>query len=187
MQVDHNEIARLTEQYGGAWGIMHTRRLLNLVEVIGQGLDYQQEAVWLTAHLHDWGGYAPWAQKGVDYVARSVEVAQEILTTWDCEPELKALVMECIALHHEKGTDRSLEAILIRDADCLDFLGVVGVLRDFSKNPKDMQKAVSEVRRRLEKVPPLLHLPKAKEIAVGRIKTMDDLMANFELESFGCY
>jgi hypothetical protein len=31
--LDKDEIARLTEQYGGEWGINHTRRLLHLVEL----------------------------------------------------------------------------------------------------------------------------------------------------------
>ncbi|HTX70012.1 MAG TPA: hypothetical protein VMH50_12845 [Thermoleophilia bacterium] len=32
MPIDRDEIVRLTEQYGGEWGINHTRRLLALVE-----------------------------------------------------------------------------------------------------------------------------------------------------------
>ena len=91
MQIDRDEIARLTEERGGAWGINHTRRLLKLVERIGAGLAYDQEAIWVAAHLHDWGAYAPWAQKGVDHVERSVQVAGEYLTQHDCPPDLKAL------------------------------------------------------------------------------------------------
>ncbi len=30
MNIDKGEIARLTEEYGGEWGINHTRRLLQL-------------------------------------------------------------------------------------------------------------------------------------------------------------
>jgi HD superfamily phosphodiesterase len=71
MNLDKDEIAWLTEQHGGTWGINHTRRLLHLVEEIGKGLTYNAEAIWIAAHLHDWGAYAPWAQKGVDHVERS--------------------------------------------------------------------------------------------------------------------
>jgi uncharacterized protein len=187
MTIDKTEIARLTEEHGGVWGINHTRRLLHLVEIIGQGLTYDAEAVWLAAHLHDWGAYAPWAQSGVDHVVRSRQVAEEYLAEHDCPPPLQALILECIALHHASGSDRSLEAILLRDADVLDFLGVVGLFRDVSKNPRNLRKAYETICQRRSKLPALLHLEKAREIAAERIKEMDLVLAQFEAESFGCF
>ncbi len=187
MQINRDEIARLTEEHGGAWGINHTRRLLQLIAAIGEGLTYNSDALWLAAHLHDWGGYAPWAQKGVDHALRSTQGAETFLDERDCTAEMKALVLECIALHHTGGSDRSLESILLRDADCLDFLGVVGVLRDFSKNPRDMRKAYEQVRQRRQAVPGLLYLDKAKAMAEERVGHMDRLIKEFEAESFGCF
>ena len=187
MSLDRTEISRVTEEHGGAWGINHTRRLLRLVELIGEGLSYEADAVWIAAHLHDWGAYAPWAQKGVDHVVRSGEVASEYLVQHGCPPVLQALVLECIALHHTGGSDRSLEAILLRDADALDFLGPVGVLRDFSKSPRDLRAACQQVRKRRSTVPALLHLERSKALAAGRIERMDALMGQFEADSFGYY
>lgn len=40
MSIDKDEIVRLTEAYGGQWGIRHARRLLKLIEVIGEGQSY---------------------------------------------------------------------------------------------------------------------------------------------------
>jgi len=187
LTIEKDEIARLTESYGGIWGINHTRRLISLVEVIGEGLDYNLEATWLSAHLHDWGAYAPWAQKDVDHVQRSMQVVEPFLTEHGCPDDLKALVLECIALHHKSGSERSLEATLMRDADVLDFLGAVGVLRDFSKNPRDMRLAYKSVKKRRETLPAILTLDKAKIIAAQRIQHMDELLAWFEAESFGSF
>src|SRR5574340_747176 len=187
MPIDSAEIEALTAEHGGVWGINHTRRLLNLVEQIGSGLDYNREAVWIAAHLHDWGAYAPWAQKGVDHAARSVEVAGEYLAAHDCPTDLKALILECIALHHTAGSERSLEATLLRDADGLDFLGAVGVLRDFSKNPRDLRAAFDQVQKRRRTVPAMLQLDGAKAIAKERIREMDALLEQFERGSFGCF
>jgi HD superfamily phosphodiesterase len=187
MSIDKSEIARMTEEHGGTWGINHTRRLLQLVAAIGTGLTYNSEAVWIAAHLHDWGAYAPWAQTGVDHTLRSGQVAEEFLTERGCPQDLKALVLECIALHHTAGSDRSLEVTLMRDADALDFLGVVGVLRDFSKNPRDLRLAYQQVRKRRQKVPAMLHLERAKAIGAERLQQMDDLLREFEAESFGCF
>ncbi len=187
MALDKGEIVRMTEEHGGAWGINHTRRLLHLVDVIGAGMTYEQQAVWLAAHLHDWGAYAPWSEPGVDHVLRSVQVVEPFLTERQCPAALRELVLECIALHHTGGSDRSLEAILLRDADVLDFLGVVGILRDFSKNPRDLRKAYVAVCQRREKLPGLLHLEKARELASQRLEEMDMILQRFEAESFGCF
>jgi HD superfamily phosphodiesterase len=187
MEMDRAEIARLTEEYGGPWGINHTRRLLKLTDEIGRGMNYSAAALWIAAHLHDWGAYAPWAQAGVDHVLRSGQVAAEFLTQRGCGGELKALVLECIALHHSPGSDRSLEATLLRDADALDFLGVVGVLRDFSKNPRDLRAAFIQVRKRRQSVPAMLSLDSARILGARRLQQMDALLQEFEAETFGCF
>jgi uncharacterized protein len=187
MNFDKPEISKLTEEYGGAWGINHTRRLLQIIAMIGQGLDYNPEALWLAAHLDDWGAYPAWIQQGVDHAVRSRQVAETFLTDRGFPEEMKALVLECIELHHKGGSDRSLESILLRDADALDFLGVVGVLRDFSKNPKELRKAYEQTKRRRDTLPSLLSLEKAKAIAVERVKQMNELLAQFEIGSFGCF
>lgn len=187
MPIDRDEIERLTAEHGRVWGINHTRRLLKLVEQIGTGLDYNREAVWIAAHLHDWGAYSPWAQKGVDHAARSVEVAGEYLDAHNCPADLRALILECIALHHTADSDRSIEATLLRDADGLDFLGAVGVLRDFSKNPRDLRAAYDQVQKRRQAVPMMLQLAGARAIAEKRIRDMDALLEQFEDDSFGCF
>lgn len=187
MDINRDEIIRLTGEYGGEWGINHTRRLLKLVDEIGDDRPYNSEAVWLAAHLHDWGGYDYWSRPGTDHAQRSREVAEELLTARRCPEPLLSLVLECIELHHCSGGHQSLEAVLLRDADVLDFLGVVGVLRDFSKNPRDMRKAFSIARKRRQELPGMLVLEKAKEMAKARVKQMDQLLELFEAESFGHY
>ncbi len=187
MNIDKDEIVRLTEEYGGAWGLNHTRRLLQLVATIGQGLTYNSEAVWLAAHLHDWGAYAPWEQKGVDHALRSKQVAEAFLRERDCPAEMQSLILECIELHHTPGSNRSLESILLRDADILDFLGPVGVLRDFCKNPRNMRKAYEVTKKRRDTLPAQVYLPQAQAIAIERVQEMDELLKQFEAESFGCF
>lgn len=187
MDIDKAEVARLTEEYGGQWGISHTRRLLELISIIGEGQIYNADVVWLAAHLHDWGAYPQWAQQGIDHAVRSVQVAETFLAERDCPEDLKGLILECIRLHHSGGQDRSVESILLSDADGLDFLGVVGVLRDFSKNPKDMRQAYEATKTRRAKVPGMLCLDKSKAMAARRIEQMDELLARFEQDSWGYF
>ncbi|HMK92484.1 MAG TPA: HD domain-containing protein [Thermoleophilia bacterium] len=187
MALDRDEIVRLTTEYGGEWGISHTRRLLELVDRIGASREYDREVIWLAAHLHDWGGYRPWAQPGVDHAERSTEVAAEFLRERACPQPTFDLVIECIRTHHSGDPDRAIEAVLLSDADGLDFLGAVGVLRDFSKKPKDMRAAYDTVRKRRGSVPARLCLDESRQLAAARLAEMDEVLAAFEHSSFGLF
>jgi uncharacterized protein len=187
MDVDRDELVTLTEQYGGAWGIQHTRRLLHLIDLIGADQTYDADVVWVAAHLHDWGGYAEWLQDGVDHAARSKQVAADFMQERAYPADFATCVLECIEFHHSPDPTRRIEAILLCDADALDFLGVTGVLRDFSKNAKNLRKAYEITQKRRAKLPGSLVLDASKHIASARIQRMDDLFAAFEEETAGCF
>ena len=140
MKIDRDEMIRLTETYGGEWGINHTRRLLRLIEIIGVGQNYNSDALWVAAHLHDWGGYPEWAQDGVHHALRSRQVAEPFLNERGYPAEFTNLILQCIEYHHNCDPGKSIEAILLSDADVLDFLGAVGVLRIFSKQSQNLRK-----------------------------------------------
>jgi uncharacterized protein len=187
MPIDREEIVKLTEQYGGEWGINHTRRILHLASLLAQGVPYDEEAFWIAAHLHDWGGYAEWAKPGVDHAARSVEVAGEFLRARGHPESSTDRVLECIGTHHSGDADRGFEAILLSDADGLDFLGAVGVLRDFSKAARDLRAGYNTARKRAADVPKRLCLEKSRELAAARLAEMEALLTSFEQGSFGCF
>ncbi len=187
MNIDHDELIHLTEEYGGPWGINHTRRLLKLISLIGEGLSYNADALWVAAHLHDWGAYSIWAQPGVDHALRSRQVAETFLAERDYSPDEAKLILDCVEFHHADNAARCLEVQLLSDADALDFLGVVGVLRDVSKNAKDLRQAYDISHKRRAKLPGMLCLAKAKEIAAQRLADMDDLFVKFEADTFGCF
>lgn len=186
-ELDHDELVALTEQYGGVWGLCHTRRLLNLIEIIGAGVEYDHEIVWIAAHLHDWGAYAPWKIEGVDHAARSGQVAAEFLAQRKYPEAAARHIIECIEQHHSSTSDHSIEALLLRDADALDFLGIVGIARDFAQRQKDLRSSYESIKRRRQKLPDVLYLPQAKEIAAKRVCEMDTALAAFEQETFGTF
>jgi len=128
-----------------------------------------------------------WEKPGVSHAIRSRQVAEEFLTEIGCENHLLELVLECIEYHHSATGDNSIEAILLSDADALDFLGTVGILRDFSKNPKDLRKAYETVLNRRDKLQKSLLLEKTRELAGARINFMDQVLRSFEEETFGYF
>ncbi len=184
---EKEQIIALTRQYGGEWTLNHTNRLLRLVDQIGAGIPYDPDIVWMAAHLHDWGAYDPWVQEGVDHALRSGEVAQPLLAERGYSPEFIQAVLECITTHHKGDPNRRIEAILLSDADALDFLGAMGVLREFSRQPKDMRKAYENAQKRLKKLPGLLCLETSRQMAAGRVEEMKQLLASFNEESFGLF
>lgn len=185
--LSHEEIISLTKEYSGEWGIYHSERLLHMVSILGEGMEYNREAVWLAAYLHDWGGYEKWSIPGVDHFIRSREVAEEFLSEHGYPEGLSKLVLECIEFHHGGDPNRSIESILLTDADALDLLGVVGVCRVFAMNYRDLKSGWEWVKRWREKNLSVITLEKTKQMAAERAKETDELLKAFEAETFGLF
>jgi uncharacterized protein len=187
IESEKGKISQLTCEYGGNWGINHTHRLLKLIEIIGEGLSYDADIIWTAAHLHDWGAYKPWNQEGVDHANRSGEVAGEFLLKEGYSEAWVEQVKVCIVTHHQKDCERPIEAILLSDADVLDFLGAPGIMRDFSKKPKAMREAYETSVKRMQTLPDHLCLEISRAIASQRVKEMESFYQLFQAESFGYF
>jgi uncharacterized protein len=194
---DGRRVVALTEKYGGDWAVDHAQRLIQLVEIIGEGLPYNREAIWIAAHMHDWGTLPNWSRADVPHTQRSCELAEEHLRKMKCAKELTALVVEAIAYHHGGADERCVEAVLLRDADALDGMGTIGVLREFAMVPTEvagcysipvgwgMRGAYERARMRMENNPGVLRLPKSRQIARKRAREMKAIFEGLERESFG--
>ena len=79
----------------------------------------------------------------------------------------------------------STEALLLREADFLDFLGVIGIAREFAKGPKDLAFSYSRIIIRRDLIRNRFTLPKAKVIAEQRLSRMENFLAVLMEESFG--
>ena len=184
-RIDRDDILRLAEEYGGAWGMNHTRRLLRLIDCMD--INHDRDVMWVAAYLHDWGAYDPWKVEGIHHAVRGREVAEHYLREHNYADDFIARVCEVIEFHHDPDPNRSIEAILLCDADALDFLGSVGVLRNFARFPRDMRRAYDDIKRRRTMLPDGLILPEAKALAAERLPIMDQLLATFEAETFGLF
>lgn len=185
--MNHSDIERLTEEYGGSWAIEHSRRLLNMISIIGKGLEYDSEILFLTAYLHDWGGYAKWAVAGVEHHLRSKEVASQFLRENDFPAHQSERVLECIEFHHGGPANRSIESLLFTDADALDLLGVVGTLRVFAMNFRNIRQGYEAVKRWRDMSIAAITLEPSKKIAEERTRETNDLLRRFEEETFGMF
>jgi HD superfamily phosphodiesterase len=182
------EIEKLTQEYGENWALAHVHRLLKLIEQIGAGLEYDRQALTWAVYLHDWGAFPRYYQPNCDHALLSKQIAEtEILPQVELPSDVKIKIIEAIELHdyRDKRSVQSTEALLLREADFLDFLGVIGIAREFAKGPKNIQKSYQQLLKRKEELKDRFTIPLAKKIAEERLDRMDEFFEALLDESFG--
>jgi len=166
--------ARPVDKFG------HQPRLVELTRTIGADLPHDREIVAAAAWLHDLGVFAghrpenPEELARWDHVAYACSHAPRILREAGF-PEAKIpAVLAAIRQHQPADEPTSIEATILRDADILEQLGAVGILRIVCKVGRDTRfsrftDAVAALHRNLENLPQLLRLESARRLAAPRV------------------
>ncbi|HSV86699.1 MAG TPA: HD domain-containing protein [Levilinea sp.] len=182
------EIIQITHQKGEGWAVAHARRLLELIREIGVELLYDSQVLELAAYTHDWGAFPAYFQKGNDHALRSRQVVEtEILPHLNLTATQQEKLLEAIELHdyHDLRPPRSLEALMLREADMLEFLGTIGLAREFARGPKDVGACHRRILERRTGIQGRFSLSRAREMAQVRLERMDQCLRWLEAESFG--
>jgi uncharacterized protein len=186
--MDLQDLEKMTEEFGEGWALPHTRRLLKLVDLIGAGRTYDHEALTYAIYLHDWGAFSRFKRAGVGHGLRSREVAEkEILPHTSLNAEQKKNVLDMIEYHDYRCVLPvwTEEALLLREADFLDFLGMIGIVREFSWAPGAMKKALERILSRRAAIQGHFTIPAAQKLAAERLERMEMALAWLNEESFG--
>lgn len=187
-KINISHLRDLTIEYGEGWGYPHVCRVLRLVEEIGTGLAYDQTIILYAAYLHDWGAFPHYSQAGVEHALRSMQVAEkEILPHTNLPENDQSAILDAVALHdfRDLRSARATESLLLREADMLDMLGVVGVLREFAWGPNDLKVCYARAMARRDGIVGRLTLPRSKSMAEKRLSCMERLFSELISESFG--
>lgn len=183
-----NDIIQMTLQTGENWAVAHAQRLLELIKQIGVDLPYDGHVMELATYMHDWGAFPKYIQKNVEHAVRSRQVVElEILPRLELTPAQKTILLEAIELHDYRDTRpaTSNEALLLREADMLEFLGMIGMARDFARGPRDLQACYRRILDRRYGIEGRLTLPRAQEIARVRFERMEQSLQWLLEESVG--
>ena len=183
-----DKIIQMTLETGENWAVAHARRLLELIKQIGQDLPYDAQVMELATYMHDWGAFPRYIQKGVEHAVRSRQVVEaEILPCLDLTSTQKEILLETIELHDYRDgrSTKSNEALLLREADMLEFLGMIGMARDFARGPRDVEACYRRVLDRRYGIQGRLTIPRAQEIARVRLERMETGLQWLLEESFG--
>ena len=146
-----DDIIEMTLGVGEDWAVAHARRLVQLIRQIGADIPYDSRVIELAAYMHDWGAFPTYMQKNMEHAIRSRQVVEaEILPGLELSPSQKAILLETIELHDYRDLrpTQSNEATLLREADMLEFLGMIGMAREFARGPKNVETCYRRVLSR---------------------------------------
>lgn len=188
-------IAYIREQAKPVDKFSHQPRLYELTRVIGAGQTYDDDVVFAAVWLHDLGVFVghrpeePAALANWDFLGYVMLRTPEILPQLGFPAEKISTVVEAIRTHQPKDNPTTMEGIILRDADILEQLGAVTVLRTVCKIGRDTRfKTFPDALRVLQKNADTLlgqlKLPVSRELAQPRLLLLNQLLAAAQAE--GC-
>ena len=172
----------------------HQPRLYALTRVIGAGYTYDDDVVYAAVFLHDIGVFHghrpedPAALATWDNTAYAVSKVPQILKDLGFAPSKISSVVEAVRTHQPSGQPAALEGKILRDADILEQLGAVGILRTVSKVGRDTRfhdftSAAKALTHALDTLPDQLLLPESRLLAVPRVIIHRKLLVHLENEA----
>ncbi|MDX2273034.1 MAG: HD domain-containing protein [Cyanobacteriota bacterium] len=174
----------------------HQPRLYQLAVRLGQGQPFDDDVLFAAVWLHDLGvfvGHRPsdlTALATWDHLAYAVEKVPDLLKQWGFPAEKIPAVINAILTHLPAGQPTSIEGSLLHDADILEQLGAVGILRMVSKVGRDSRypthaAAIAMLEQQVQTLPSHLRLSQAKIMAKPRIDLLDSFLRAAQQESQG--
>jgi len=174
----------------------HQPRLYHLATRLAEGRPYDDDVLFAAAWMHDLGvfiGHRPEnpAELAVwDHVAYASAKVPPVLRQFGFPEGKISAVIEAIRTHLPAEKPDSFEGTLLRDADILEQLGAIAVLRTVSKVGRDTRfvryaDAVKVLRRNVEELPAQLELTAARRLAASRAETLKAFLAAAEAEADG--
>ncbi|HXS77508.1 MAG TPA: HD domain-containing protein [Terracidiphilus sp.] len=121
----------------------HQPRLYRLAAEIGSSMQYDDDTLFAAVWMHDLGvflGHRPEDPERLaawNHVPYTIQRSRELLSDWGFPSEKLDGVSESIRYHQPKDEPTTVEGTLLRDADILEQLGAVGLMRSVVKIGRD--------------------------------------------------
>lgn len=176
----------------------HQARLYALACHLGktEAKPFDDDALFAAAWLHDLGvfiGHRPEDLRKLehwDHISYAIAKAPQVLREVGFPSEKIPAVCEAIRTHMPASDPLTFEGNLLREADILEQLGAVGILRTVSKIGRDTRfklfsDAIRALRKNLEELPRRLTLDSAQRLAERRIQVLEEFLRGTEEESQG--
>jgi uncharacterized protein len=173
----------------------HQPRLYALTRLVGEGMSYDDDVVYAAAWLHDLGVFIghrpedPEKLSGWDNVSYAMQQSPPLLRQFGFPVTKVAHVVEAIRTHQPNLVPSSLEGTILRDADILEQLGSIGILRVAAKIGRDTRyptftSAAETLRKSLADLPGRLHLQTARVLAHSRVAVLQAFLQELQNEAY---
>ena len=174
----------------------HQPRLYQLARSLAEDQPFDDDVLYAAVWMHDLGvfiGHRPEDRvklSGWNHVGYAMEKTPSLLRQFGFPEQKIQAVVEAIRTHLPSGKPASFEGTLMRDADILEQLGAVGILRTVSKVGRDTRfirfgDALRVLRQNLETLPPQLRLASARRLVQSRLQVLKTFLEAAEQEAAG--
>ena len=172
----------------------HQPRLYALAARLGQGMDFDDDILFAAAWMHDLGVFLghrpqnPVELAGWNHVPYTIARSRELLAGWGFPTGKLDAVAQAIATHQPHDEPITIEATLLRDADILEQLGVVGALRALVKVGRDTRYATFSsvlpvMQRNAAQLPARVRTEAARPLAIKRAGRLSRLLDDLKDEA----
>ena len=174
----------------------HQPRLYALTQLVGRSMSYDDDVVYAASWLHDLGVFIghrpedPELLAAWDNVSYAMKQAPAALLRSGFPSTKVAQVVEVIRTHQPHLSPTTLEGTILRDADILEQLGAIGIMRVVAKIGRDTRyptftDAAATLRKSLADLPGKIQLDTAKTLAQPRISLLQAFLNELNEEAYG--
>ena len=176
-----------------AWGWQHSERNYNVAMELAKGdrLTVDTDVLFAACFLHDMAAFPPYDQghKGMEHGDVAAIDSEQVLRDAGF-PMSKFPAVQAAERGHMFYSDPGTqpEAIVLHDADSLDFLGDIGAARMISltgASAASFGAAIKQLQTFVEQIPPQLKTKTAQRIGVERAAELRQFLQAVENESAG--
>lgn len=173
-----------------AWGWQHSERnyrvALELAQ--GDGLRVDTDVLFAAAFLHDMSAFMPCKDTHLEHGECAARQSGDILRAAGF-PMAKFPAVQAAERGHMYYSDPGTqpEAIVLHDADSLDFLGDIGAARMISltgESAASFAPAIAALRKFVREIPPRLVTKTAQRIGAERAAELQRLLDALNTETF---
>jgi uncharacterized protein len=173
-----------------AWGWQHSERNYQVAVRLaqGDGLRIDTDVLFAAAFLHDMAAFTPCSDPKLEHGECAARQSGAILRAAGFPMEKLPAVQAAERGHmYYSNPGTQPEAIVLHDADSLDFLGLIGAARMISltgANAESFAHAVTALRSFLHDIPPRLITRTAQQIGAQRAAELQRFVDALQVETF---
>ena len=174
----------------------HQPRLYSLAQQLAENQPFDDDVLFAAVYLHDLGVFIGHRPEDVAQLARwdalayALKQTPSLLQRFGFPPGKIPAVVEAIRTHLPSAQPTTFEGTLMRDADILEQLGAVAILRTVCKVGRDTRfirfgDALRVLQRNADELPAMLQLAASRRLAQPRVSALRAFLEAAQSEANG--